>query len=41
MNYLEVAVLAAGIPEAEAAEVPLNENAVTTMCCNFLNLYGR
>ena len=34
MNYLEVAIL-----EAEAADVPLNKNAVITMWCDFLNLY--
>jgi len=39
MNYLEVAILAAGVLEAEAAEVPLNKNAVITMYCNFLNLH--
>ena len=39
MNYLEVAVPAAGVPEAEAAEVPLNRNTVISVL-QFSELMG-
>ena len=35
MNYLEVAVPAAEVPEAEAAEFPLKKNTVITVCWTY------